>query len=506
MADNTLCNFTIYKKLLMANVLIIDDDPHIGDLLLVLAKHLGHSGEKALTLKKGIALAREERFDIVFLDVVLPDGNGLDALPELQILKNSPEVVIITGKGDSKGAELAINSGAWDYISKPATAEQYLLHMQRVLQYRTEKQASHPKLGHHNIVGRSKAIMRCLEQAAKAAESHVSVSISGETGTGKELFAKAVHDNSSHRKGPFIAVDCASIPENLVESILFGHKRGAFTSAEESNQGLIAKADGGTLFLDEVGELPLALQKSFLRVLQEHTFRPVGDPKEIKSDFRLVTATNRDLEALVQTGRFRQDLMYRIQAFTIELPPLRQRKEDIPELSRYFLSKLSADVNAAPTPVSDEFLKALEAYSWPGNIRELFNILEQVFATNPGAGEFLPIHLPVRIRIAAAQHSVLPRADSKPVLTVIQGHKSTKKPLTKEAEIPPYNPPSNEDFPPMKEYREQALDQAEKLYLESLFLHCNGNIKKAAQVSGLSNSRIYALLKKHDIKKTFFSN
>ncbi|MBI9111101.1 sigma-54 dependent transcriptional regulator [Maridesulfovibrio ferrireducens] len=491
----------------MANVLIIDDDPHIGDLLLALAKHLGHSGEKALTLKEGLALANEERFDIVFLDVVLPDGNGLNTLPELQKLKNSPEVVIITGKGDSKGAELAINSGAWDYISKPASAEQYLLHMQRVLQYRTEKQASRPKLGHHNIVGRSKATTRCLEQAAQAAESHVSVSILGETGTGKELFAKAIHDNSSRRNGPFIIVDCASIPENLVESILFGHKRGAFPSADESHKGLIAKADEGTLFLDEVGELPLSLQKSFLRVLQEHTFRPVGDHKEIKSDFRLVTATNLDLEALVQTGRFRQDLLYRIQTFTIQLPPLRQRKEDIPELTKYFFNKLSADLNTSPISVSKEFLAALDVYAWPGNIRELFNVLEQVFTTNSEAGEFLPIHLPVRVRIAAAQHSVLPKIENKPVLTVIQNKKFTQKQtLNKDTNIPAYQVPINNNFPLLKDYREQALEQAEKLYLESLFLHCKGNISQAAQVSGLSNSRIYALLKKYKIKKTFFSN
>ncbi|OEU69619.1 MAG: Fis family transcriptional regulator [Desulfovibrio sp. S3730MH75] len=491
----------------MANVLIIDDDPHISDLLCVLAEHLGHNGEYALTLKDGLALAREERFDVVFLDVVLPDGNGLDALPELQQLTNTPEVVIITGKGNTVGAELAINSGAWDYISKPASTDQYLLHMQRVLQYRSEKQASHPKLGHHNIVGRSKSITRCLDQAAKVAESHISVSLFGETGTGKELFAKAVHDNSPRRKGPFIVVDCATIPENLVESTLFGTKNQDITGKSTISEGLIAKADGGTLFLDEVGELSLAIQKSFLRVLQEHTFRPVGSHNEVKSDFRLVTSTNLDLDALVQTGRFRQDLLYRLQAYTIELPSLRQRKEDIPELTRYFFNKLSIDSDATPISISDDFMKSLATYSWPGNIRELFNVLEQIFTTNTESSEFIPIHLPVRIRVAAAQHSMLPKTQKKTVLTVIQGNKSdVKKTSTKTVDLPRAELLDTNEFPELKTYREQALEQAEKLYLESLFLHCKGNITQASNISGLSNSRVYALLKKYDIKKTYFSS
>lgn len=493
----------------MANVLIIDDDPFIGELLVAIASDLNHHAENALTLKEGMALAREERFDVVFLDVVLPDGNGLNALPELQQLGNVPEVVIITGKGDSKGAELAINSGAWDYISKPASAEEYMLHMQRVLQYRTEKQASRPKLGHHNIVGRSNSIMRCLDQAAKAAESHVGVLILGETGTGKELFAKAVHDNSSRRKGPFVIVDCASIPENLVESILFGHERGAFTSADKSHQGLITKADGGTLFLDEVGELPLSLQKSFLRVLQERTYRPVGGHEELESDFRLVAATNRDLEALVHAGRFRQDLLYRLQAFTIELPPLRQRGSDIRRLAQYYLNKLAVDFESPPISVSTDFFEALKSYAWPGNVRELFNVLEQVFTANSEAGEFLPIHLPVKVRVAAAQASVLPKAEAKSTLTLIAGNKFKKNKAGSpgpEFSFPSCRDKESKDFPQLKDYREQALEQAEKLYLESLIMHCKANMGQAAKTAGISVSRLYALLKKHDIKKKFILN
>ncbi|WP_320006767.1 sigma-54 dependent transcriptional regulator [Maridesulfovibrio sp.] len=485
----------------MANVLIIDDDPFIGEMLIAISEALNHDGTKALTLKEGMALAREERFDVVFLDVLLPDGNGLDALPELQQLNNMPEVIIITGKGDSKGAELAINSGAWDYIAKPASQEEYMLHMKRVFQYRSEKQSSSPKLGHHNIVGRSDSIVRCLGQAAKAAESHVGVLLLGETGTGKELFARAVHDNSARRNGPFIIVDCASIPENLVESTLFGYERGAYTSADHSQDGLITKADGGTLFLDEVGELPMSLQKSFLRVLQERTYRPVGGSEEKRSDFRLVAATNRDLEALIQNGRFRQDLLYRLQAFTIELPPLRQRGEDIHRLSRYYLNKLAADFNSPPVAISDEFLDALMSYSWPGNVRELFNVLEQVFTSNPEAGEFLPVHLPVRLRVAAAQASVLPHRGTRNTLTLIKGRKNQAQHV--EIPLPETNICDSNKWPLFKDYREEAVNNAEKLYLEQLILISKANMAEAARISGISVSRLYALLKKHKIKKRY---
>ena len=485
----------------MANVLIIDDDPFIGELLIAIADALNHDGTKALTLKEGMALAREERFDVVFLDVLLPDGNGLDALPELQQLSNMPEVIIITGQGDSKGAELAINSGAWDYIAKPASQEEYMLHMKRVFQYRSEKQSSSPKLGHHNIVGRSDSIVRCLGQAAKAAESHVGVLLLGETGTGKELFARAVHDNSARRNGPFIIVDCASIPENLVESTLFGYERGAYTSADHSQAGLIAKADGGTLFLDEVGELPMSMQKSFLRVLQERTYRPVGGSDEKRSDFKLVAATNRDLEALIQNGRFRQDLLYRLQAFTIELPPLRQRGEDIHRLSRYYLNKLAADFNAPPIAISDEFLDALMSYSWPGNVRELFNVLEQVFTSNPEAGEFLPIHLPLRLRVAAAQASVLPESGTRNTLTLIKGRKNQAQNIG--IALPQTTIQDSNKLPLFKDYREEAVNNAEKLYLEQLILISKANMSEAARMSGTSISRLYALLKKHNIKKQY---
>jgi two-component system NtrC family response regulator len=489
----------------MANVLIVDDDADLCELLVTLAVHLGHSGDYATSLKQGLCMLREERYDVVFLDVVLPDGNGLDAIPEIHTLTNAPEIIIITGKGDVEGAELAITSGVWDYVSKPASSEQYLLHMRRVLQFRTEKNASNPKLAHHNIVGNSKPIMRCMDQAAKAAESLVGVLFLGETGTGKELFARAVHDNSDRRTGPFVVVDCAAIPATLVESTLFGHERGAFTSADKAKTGLVAEADGGTLFLDEVGELPLAMQKTFLRVIQEHTFRPVGGTEELQSDFRLVAATNRDLEALVQAGRFRQDLLYRLQGFVIELPSLRQRGDDLKRLAKYYLNKLAADFGIPPKEVSDDFINALYAYSWPGNVRELFNVLDQVFTSNVEASEFLPIHLPVRLRITAAQVSVHEAQKNRPVFRVIPG--SGTKPRTSECSkkfvATVCDPVFQDDIPTLKDFREEFISKAEKSYLKNLLESVDGNMNKAAKYSGLSASRLYALLRKYGIKKKF---
>lgn len=489
----------------MANVLIIDDDAALCELLVTLAVHLGHNGDYATSLKQGLSMVREGVYDVVFLDVLLPDGNGLDALPDIHTLTNAPEVIIITGKGDVEGAELAITSGVWDYVSKPATSEQYLLHMKRVLQFRTEKNASNPRLAHHNIVGSSKPVLRCMDQAAKAAESLVGVLFLGETGTGKELFARAVHDNSDRRYGPFVVVDCAAIPENLVESTLFGHERGAFTSADKTRTGLVDQANGGTLFLDEVGELPLSIQKAFLRVIQEHTFRPVGGNEERQSDFRLVAATNRDLEALVQSGRFRQDLLYRLQGFVIELPSLRQRGEDLRKLARYYLNKLAADFGIPPKDVSDEFITALYAYSWPGNVRELFNVLDQVFTSNVEASEILPIHLPVRLRITAAQASVNQSQREKPIFRVISGSggKLRQQDSSRKFTAPVYEPALSDNIPTLKDYREDSLVRAEKGYLKKLLSLVEGDMPKAAKYAGLSVSRLYALLRKYGIKKKY---
>jgi len=262
----------------MSRILIIDDDEGICATLSRIVKRLGHDAECAHTLKAGAQAAATGKVDVVFLDVNMPDGSGLELLPRITKLPSKPEVIIITGRGSADGAELAIKNGAWDYVQKPSSVKEMTLPLVRALQYREEKSSKKQMsvLRTDGIIGSSPALIQCLDRLAQAAGSDGNVIITGETGTGKELFSRAIHENSARCEGPYVIVDCTAIPESLAESTLFGHVKGAFTGADISAEGLIKQADGGTLLLDEVGELPLAVQKRFLRVLQVKRFRPVG--------------------------------------------------------------------------------------------------------------------------------------------------------------------------------------------------------------------------------------
>ena len=327
----------------MANILIIDDDRLICDTLSNVVRDRGHIPTCAFSRKEGLEVAASRSFDVVFLDVRLPDGSGLDIVQALRETPSSPEVIIITGFSDVDGAELAITHGAWDYLEKSASIDEITLPLERALQYRTERQskARPTVLKLEGIVGSSPQMRACIELLAQAAASTANVLVAGETGTGKEIFSWAIHQNSPRGRKSFVFVDCASLPETIVESVLFGHERGAFTGADKSKTGLITQADGGTLFLDEVGELPSSIQGSFLRVLQERRFRPVGSVKEVTSDFRLIAASNKNLDEMVQKGLFRKDLLFRLRTLAITLPPLRGRPEDIKELAYFYLSKFS---------------------------------------------------------------------------------------------------------------------------------------------------------------------
>jgi CheY-like chemotaxis protein len=281
----------------MAKILVIDDDSAVAEAILNVVRSAGHEGAGESTLQRGLNRLQEDPFDLVFLDVNLPDGSGLDTLPQIQSAASSPEVIIVTGFGDPDGAELAIKNGAWDYLSKPLSVLSIRLPLERALLYREKKMGARPLMAvsREGIIGESPRLKPCFDSLAQAAASEANVLITGETGTGKELFAWAIHRNGARRDRNFVVVDCAALPETLVESTLFGQLKGAFTGADKPRDGLIKQANGGTLFLDEVGELPISLQKVFLRVLQEKRFRPVGGGPEVASDFRLVAATNRDL-------------------------------------------------------------------------------------------------------------------------------------------------------------------------------------------------------------------
>jgi len=464
----------------MAQILIIDDDEIFCRVMADEIAYLGHEAAKAHTLAEGMACLASGDRDVVLLDVRLPDGNGLDLLPIIRSNPCAPEVIIITGAGDPDGAEMALRAGAWDYIQKPFSLKEMSLPLLRALEFRRTKMISGKArvLNREGIIGESAPMKECIKALAECANSEASVLISGETGTGKEIFALAIHRNSRRSEKEFVVVDCGAMTETLVESVLFGHEKGSFTGADRKRTGLIKAADGGTLFLDEVGELSIRIQRSMLRVLQEHRFRAVGGEKEITSDFRLIAATNRDLLAMVKTGEFREDLYYRLQGLMIELPPLRNRLADLPELATYFLNMLCNRYGLKNKGVSPEFLDLLARYSWPGNIRELLQAMERVLAVAKDASVLYPEHLAADIRIKILKSSLAKGVEWEADSALI---------------------PAAEEFPAFREFRKKA----ELQYLKELLARCRGDLQKACTVSGMSRSNLYQLLKAHNLRFPF---
>ena len=386
----------------MAHVLIIDADAAFAQLVAGIAEGLGHRASRAGGLAEGRLLAAGA--DVVFLAASLPDGNGVEAMPGLRALPCQPEIIVTAEGGDPDGAERAIRHGAWEWLRKPLPADRVVLPLLRALDYRARLPAQRPSSRlKHSIVGVSAAIRRCLDVVAEAAGSDAAALVTGETGVGKELFARAIHDNSPRAAAPFVAVDCASLPRSLAGSILFGHRKGAFTGADSNRDGLVLQADRGTLFLDEVGELPLSMQKMFLRVLQEHRFRPVGGRTEITSDFRLIAATNRDLEDMAERSTFRSDLLYRMRTVVVSIPPLRERCEDVTALAGHYLPRIWARFALPEKDISPDFHETLLAYHWPGNVRELIHTLERAVLASQDAPKLFARHLPDYLRICLAR-------------------------------------------------------------------------------------------------------
>lgn len=394
-------------------ILIVEDDDALRTLLAdELAEH-DYTVETAPGIKSARHYLATNPCDIVISDLRLPDGNGMDLLESLRAQAGSPGIVLITAFGSVPQAVEALKKGADDFLTKPLDLEHLVIRVDRVLaqrRARADLDALRGASEFHGMVGSSTVMQRLYTAIRQVARSSEPVLVTGESGTGKELVARAIHDESERKDGPFVPVNCASIPEALLEAEFFGHTAGAFTGARGARAGLFAEANGGSLFLDELAEMPLALQAKLLRVLQDHKVRPVGGNTEIEIDVRIITATNRKLEDEVAAGTVREDLYYRLEALQLHLPPLRERGDDKIELAAHILARLSRDLGRPSLMLADATLEMIQKYPFPGNVRELQNTLTRA-ATFCSGNRIEPRHLPDRVRAGGEEES---QANSDP--------------------------------------------------------------------------------------------
>ena len=387
-----------------ATILLIDDEDRLRTLLARLLSLEGYTILEADTARSGLKMLEREDVQLVICDVKLPDGNGIDLSARIKQSHPVTEIIVLTAYGSIADGVTAMKNGAFDYIVKGDDNERIIPLVERAvekanLQFRIrqlEKQMNQ-RYGFERIIGHSRAIHQAIDLARKVAVTDTTVLLTGETGTGKEVFAQAIHYTSPRRAGAFVAINCGALGKDILESELFGHRAGAFTGANRDQKGLFAEAHKGTIFLDEIGEMPLDLQAKLLRVLETHELLRVGDTKPTKVDVRVIAATNRSLEQDSKTGQFRSDLYYRLSVFSIELPALRNRPDDIAELAEHFVRQDAAKVGKHNLRLNPEFINHLQRQPWKGNIRELKNVIERAVILTDGP-ELLPEHLPYDIQ------------------------------------------------------------------------------------------------------------
>jgi DNA-binding NtrC family response regulator len=446
-----------------AHLLVVDDDPVTIDLLKEVLSKEGYEVSTALSGEEAIAQGMDHSFDIIITDVRMGEKDGMEVLRFFK--KNTPDttVIMITAFGSIETAIEAIREGAYDYISKPFKLEEIKFTIRRALEQRRLVQENKhyrrellDKYQFKNVIGRTHQMFQVYKTIAKVADTKSTVLLCGERGTGKELIARSIHYNSQRNNRTFIPIDCASLVETLIESELFGHVRGAFTGASSAKRGLFEEAEGGTLFLDEVGNLSLSVQSKLLRFLQEHEIKKVGGTESIKVDVRIIAATNQPLEPLVKSGKFREDLFDRLNVVAITLPPLRERKEDIPSLANHFLQKFSGENHKNISHVSPEALEILTRYSWPGNVRELEHTIERavIFSIHP---MILPEDLPKKMSEEVGGPEIL----------------IPEKPL--------------------------SLRELEKRYVLKVLQETGGNKKKASEILGIDRVTLYRILEKEGL-------
>jgi len=447
-----------------ARILIVDDESNITGALELILSEEGYEIKTASSVAQASGLLREFIFDLVFTDLRLPDASGIDLLSQVKKDHPETEVVLMTAHGSLDVTIEAIKKGAYYYLEKPFTPDQVLMLIKRTLEYAAvcqENQNLKRVIKAENeafgMIGRSQSMRQIYETIRATAPSEASVLIEGESGTGKELIATAFHLQSNRSDGPFVRINCAAIPRDLIESELFGYKKGAFTGADRDKRGLIEAASGGTLLLDEVAEMPAHLQTKLLRVLQERSIRRLGSEQEIQVNFRLVTSTNRDTKQAMQEGVLREDLYFRISTIRIKVPPLRERLNDLVLLAEEFLQRYCTKYGRHIRGISQEVLALLSRYEWPGNVRELESVIERavLFCQQE---RITPEHLPEHIQSSRANNF--------------------------KCEIPPY----------------LTLEEIEREAIRQTLERTANNVKKTAQILNLHRPTLYRKLKKFGIK------
>lgn len=507
----------------MASILFIHKRHDVYETLIPAIN--GHVFAHSPSMESALQNLRKAAYDVIAFDIDnTPDVHT--AIQKLSNSQNKPHILALTGNCEPKVLEQALRAGAWDVLCTPFTFEDFGQAVKRCLHHRdAQKNVSHHKnIKRDSILGTSTLLNQCLENIATIAPSNVNVLLLGETGTGKDLFASAIHANSTRASQNFVVVDCTNIPKNLAESLLFGHERGSFTGAEDSRDGFFKQADGGTIFLDEIGDLDIEVQKSLLRVLQNRKYRPLSSKKEFSSNFRLIAATNKNLEAMVEAGTFRKDLYYRICSSVIHMPPLRERKEDIQSIANYHIRQICLELQCPEKEISYELHHALTLYDWPGNIRELINILHATVHNAIRENRLYPQHLPLDIRtqillkqrctpVPLMENSGLcPKnettSNSKtPESVVIMGPPAPKTASQRQRKFssdsaepsPILFPLSSTDLPPLRTVREEAVYHLEAEYLKKLIECSQGDFRQAQEISDLSRARLYDLLNKHNM-------
>jgi two-component system NtrC family response regulator len=457
------------------NILVIDDESVICEGCRLAFSDSEYLVSTRMTGKAGLDALMECPFDIVLLDMRLPDMDGMDILKTLRKEKPDVYVIVMTGYSTVQNAVEAMKLGAFDYLAKPFSEDELLIAVERAIEKKclveenlTLRKELLDRFGFNNIVGKNPEILRIFDQIRKVAPTESTVLLQGESGTGKEVFARAIHAHSRRAARQFVAMDCSTLTPGLLESELFGHVKGAFTGAVQDKMGIFEAARNGTLFLDDITNLSLEIQGKLLRVLEIQEFRPVGTSSVKKTNVRIIAATNKDLKDLIAKGTFREDLFYRLNVFPILLPPLRQRKDDIPQLAYHFLRRFCRQTGKSIQGFSDDALEVLVNYHWPGNVRQLMNVIERlVIMADQTFFDlcYLLNHLQVR---GAGGIASIPET--------LEGLKSVKKDLL-----------------------EKDYGQIEKAFLIKALNSCNGNITHAAEKVGMQRSNFSALMKKHQL-------